>query len=74
MTSSELGKILNEMYENAPKNEQVAHIHLFGIKYGDIITKYKITATDIISDSNLPSTYHVEVSKGIKLSKYFVIK
>ena len=33
MTINELAKILEDMYENAPKGEQVLKIYLFGIKY-----------------------------------------
>lgn len=29
MTENELGRILKEMYENAPDGYQVANIHLF---------------------------------------------
>ncbi|HWJ78239.1 MAG TPA: hypothetical protein VNR61_09170 [Niallia sp.] len=36
---SELGNELNKMYSNAPHGEQVAHIHLFGIKNADEISR-----------------------------------
>jgi len=70
----ELSKQLNEVYENAPKNEQVAHIHLFGIKYGPAISEMNIRVTEIIRASNLHPSYSAELSKGIKLSKYVKIK
>lgn len=35
MTVSDLGKILREMYRNAPHGKQIAKIHLFGVKYTD---------------------------------------
>ena len=37
MTLNELGTKLSEMYNNAPKGDSVAMIHLFGIKYADQI-------------------------------------
>ena len=33
MTVDQAANILRRMYQNAPPKEQVAHIHLFGIKY-----------------------------------------
>ena len=74
MNLEELSNQLNEMYENAPKNEQVAHIHLFGIKYGPAISAMNIKATEIIRASNLHLSYCAELSKGMKLSKYVKIK
>lgn len=37
MTINELGAKLREMYNTAPPGEKVTHIHLFAIKYADII-------------------------------------
>ena len=37
MTLNELGTKLSEMYNNAPKGNSVAMIHLFGIKYANEI-------------------------------------
>ena len=39
MTLSELGKKLSKMYNNAPKGDAVAMIHLFGIKYANEINQ-----------------------------------
>ena len=74
VSENSLGKILKEMYENAPKDEQVAHIHLFGIKYGLIIKEHNFKATSIVTASGLKASYATELSKGIKLSKYVVVK
>jgi len=74
MTENQLASILNEMYNNAPNKEQVAHIHLFGIKYADEIKKSNLTAGDIIRVSDLNISYATEISKGIKLSKYVTLK
>lgn len=74
MTEMQLAENLKDMYENAPKGDQVAHIHLFGIKYADIILKNGYKATDIIRKSGLNKSYATELSKGIKLAKYVLVK
>lgn len=74
MTIVELGKILTDMYENAVVGEKVAKAHLFAIIYADIIIKNNYKAVEIVRASNLPKSYDVEVSAGLKLSKYVVIK
>lgn len=65
---------LKELYDNAPRNEQVAMIHLFGIKYGEEILSNKIKPADIVKAAGISDTYRTEVSKAIKLSKYVDIK
>ena len=39
MTLMELSCTLRDMYDNAPDRDQVAMIHLFGIKYANEIKK-----------------------------------
>ncbi len=70
MTLNELGLKLKEMYENAPKGDSVAMIHLFGVKYADQIIKFKYSRKDIIKISGISTTYLTELSKGIKLATY----
>ena len=72
MTENELGRILKDMYDNAPQGYQVANIHFFGVKYASIILNNNFKATDIIRASGINSSYATEVSKGIKLSRYVV--
>ena len=74
MTIKQLGKILKEMYENAPNNYKVANIHLFGIKYSDVIRKNYYSVTEIVRESGINLSYATEVSKGIKLSNYVIPK
>ena len=74
MTENQLGRILKEMYDNAPDGYQVANIHLFGIKYANVILENNYKATDIIRSSGLNKSYATEVSKGIKLSRYVIAK
>ena len=71
-TSEQLGKILAEMYNDAPRNEQVTWKHLFGIKYADEIRNAGIKS--IIDFSGISSTYRTEVSKGVNLAKYVSVK
>lgn len=61
-TIDELGAILTEMY-NGSGNKTTA-IHMFGFKYGEVIDKNGYAATKIISASEVPDSYHVEVNKG----------
>ncbi|WP_231573993.1 HTH-like domain-containing protein [Paenibacillus sp. FSL R5-0345] len=70
----ELGRILCEMYNKAPHGKQVAKIHLFGVKYADIIRKNNYSVKDIVAASGINISYATEVSKGINLSEYVVPK
>lgn len=74
MTLRDLALTLSEMYNNAPSGEQVTMIHLFGIKYADIIVENGYSKKDIIKASGLSNSYLTELSKGLKLSKYVIIK
>ena len=73
-TEKNLGQILRNMYDNAPHNERVVMIHLFGIKYGDIIENRNFKVADIIREAGLYESYSREVFKGINLGKYVQIK
>ena len=70
MTLNELGKKLSEMYNNAPKGDSVAMIHLFGIKYANEILLSRFSKKDIANAARIPESYGTEISKGIKLAKY----
>lgn len=74
MEIEELSAILKEKYVNAPKNEQVANIHLFGIEYAEIIKKNNYKIIEIIRLAEMKESYKVELSKGIKLSKFVTLK
>ncbi len=74
MTVNELANILSEMYDKAINGEQVAMIHLFGIKYADIIRNNRYTPKEILKSANMQESYQVEINKGIKLAKYVVAK
>ena len=72
MTIDEAARILRDMYNSAPDKEQVAHIHLFGIKYAPQLEG--LPNTEIVRRAGLPLSYHSEVAKGRRLSKYVVVK
>ena len=72
MGAKELGKLLNDMYQNAPRGEQVTMIHLFGIKYSADIKRSGIK--EVVKEAGINSTYSTEISKAINLSKYVKAK
>ena len=74
MTINELGSELKRMYTNAPKDEEVVHVHLFGIIYGAEIIENGFKPKKIIECSGIKESYRTELSKGIKLSKYVKVK
>jgi hypothetical protein len=74
MTIKELGRELREMYLNAPKDDAVAMIHLFGIMYADEISNFENAKNEIIQVSGISQSYITELSKGIKLAKYVIPK
>lgn len=74
MTESELAKELKGMYEKGiSSKEQTTMIHLFGIKYADVIKKHKYKPKNILKSAGMPESYKVEINKGIKLAKYVTI-
>jgi hypothetical protein len=74
MTLNELGTKLSEMYNNAPKGDAVAMIHLFGIKYANEIKDSKYSKKDIITQSGISASYLTELTKGVKLAEYVIPK
>ena len=73
-TIEKLGSILKDKYDNAPEKEQVANIHLFGIKYAEVIKSHSYTAAQIIREAGIKKSFSTELSKGIRLSKFVIIK
>ena len=80
MTINELGKILGEMYENAPDGDKVAMTHLFGIRYSKEIKRNNYIVKEIIKNTRLKNgssmneSYQTEIHKGIKLAEYVIDK
>lgn len=74
MTIQELADIATYMYETAPYGEKVAVLHLFGIKYCNVIKENDYRATEIVRASGLKHSFSVEISNGMKLSRYVCVK
>ena len=74
MTLNQLGTKLNEMYNNAPKGDSVAMIHLFGIKYAMEIKQSNYSKKDIITQSGISTSYLTVLTKGVKLANYVIPK
>ena len=76
MTVNELARALSEMYESADRGEKTTMIHLFGIRYAEIIIRNKYSASEILKETRLQNgkkmdaSYNTEISKGIRLSRY----
>jgi hypothetical protein len=70
----ELASKLRSMYENARRNEAVCQINLFGIKYAQEIKRSGRTVKQLVELSGINKGYVTEISKGIKLSKFVVLK
>ncbi|MBP7769798.1 MAG: AAA family ATPase [Aliarcobacter sp.] len=66
MTEKELIITLKEMYDNALTGEQVASIHLFGIKYVNELKNKNIK--NIVMSATGKESYFSEINKGMKLS------
>ena len=74
MTLNELSGKLSEMYNDAPKGDSVAMIHLFGIKYANEIKESNYSKKDIIEQSGISASYLTELTKGVKLAEYVIPK
>ena len=72
MTTYEAAQILRRMYTTAPRDDQVAQIHLFGIKYNRDLEGLNIKR--IVAESGIPSSYGTEISKGRRLAKYVEVR
>jgi hypothetical protein len=70
----ELANKLRNMYDRAKRNEAVCQINLFGIIYAKDIQDGGYSLKHIVELSGISKGYLTEVSKGIKLSKYVMLK
>lgn len=69
MSIEELGRILAEMYNNAPVRNQSNAIRMFGVKYGGVICDNNYSSAAIVKASGINSSYDAEVSKGVSIYK-----
>ena len=63
----ELGHILQQMYNTAEKNMQVASIHMFGMKYAQAIIDGDIRIKEIIDAAGINESYSAEINKGLNI-------
>ena len=73
MGEYELGMALRKMYDAAPLGDQVAAIHLFGIRFWKELSGRKLNKKVILRTAGLPESYATEISKGVKLGQYVTI-
>lgn len=74
LSEEELARILKEEYENAAMDkEQMAKVHLFGIKYGNLMKEKNLNPKNIIQLAGLDESLYYELNKGIKLAKFVVL-
>ena len=73
MGEYELGMALRKMYDAAPLGDQVAAIHLFGIRFWKELSGRKLNKKVILRTAGLPESYATELSKGVKLGQYVTI-
>lgn len=66
-TLEELAAILSEMYNDPKVVNKTTAVHMFGLKYGDVIKEQNIAATNLVTMANINSSYHAEVSKGVRI-------
>ena len=71
LSIEDLGTILKLMYNDAIGGK-VSAIHMFGLKYGEVIENNNYSTAEIIRIAGISDSYNVEVSKGISI--YKVIK
>ena len=69
-----LGAALSNMYSNCMDSEKVTMIHLFGIKYADLIESENLSIRNIVLYSGISESYYAEIRKGMRLSKYVKLK
>lgn len=68
MDAKQLGMMLKEVYDNAPRGRSVAMIHLFGIDHSNDILKAGIR--EVIEEAGIGSSFKAELSKGVNLADY----
>ena len=74
MTKRELGNKLRNLYDDVDSDEKITMIHLFGIKYGEIIKTNGYDFREIAEEAGISETYEIEISKGANLAKHVTLK
>ena len=74
MTPQELADTLSRLYRDAPQDEAMAMIHLFGIKYATEIRRCGESVPQLVRRSCVPDPHKTELYKGMKLAKYVSLR
>ncbi len=74
MAPDELVDILSRLYRDAPKDEAMAMVHLFGIKYAAEIRRCGESVPQLVRRSCVPNPHKTEVYKGMRLAKYVTLR
>jgi len=69
LTAKELGILLKNSYDNAPRGEQMVYVHLFGIDHSEAIQAAGGIQV-VITESGIKDSLKTELTKGVNLSKY----
>lgn len=72
MTFEALTDELKRRYENAKKRAVALAIHLFGIEFANAIDGHPLNALAEAATGH--SSYGTEIRKGMRLSKYVMLK
>lgn len=71
MSTEELGQILRQMYETAPRWEKVVQVVHFGILYSDHV---KRRAYKIAEAAGIQKEYGGHIAIGVRLAAYVTVK
>ena len=69
LSVEQLGSILAAMYNNPDASLKTTGIHMFGLKYGNVIAEKGYSCPAITAAAGIPDSYSVEVNKGVNIYK-----
>ncbi len=72
MTIGELARELGNDVKTAPEGDRVVRIHLFGIRRARALAG--ISLKDLVARAGIPSSYHTEIHKGMRLADHVALK
>jgi 5-methylcytosine-specific restriction protein B len=74
MTPADLANRLGEMYRNAPTDDTMTMLHLFGITYAGEIRASGSTSHELASAAGISPNLGTEINKGIRLARYVAVR
>jgi hypothetical protein len=72
MTIAELASELRDSVNGAPAGKRVVTIHLFGIRRARELDG--VPLKDLVQIAGIPTSYHTDVYKGVRLAEYVSLK